>query len=161
MCLLTMMKKPVKQKLASLNGKHVLHATIAFIVCQLFVFILYSQVLWHIHRSDQKNKLSPDRLQYSLLDAQEKHTLEVIQAIHSFSSNTIALLFSPYDFSVGGGEKYFLEAASYFQRTGFHVTILTDIGNICKVKECVHEVAMKLDVNLTLDFNYFPVEYWQ
>lgn len=104
-------------------------------------------------------KKSPMLLPHAFLDAQEKLVLETLQNMMPTPSIEIAMLFSPYDFSVGGGEKYFLEAASFYQRKGYGVIIFTDIGNICKDKLCIHDVAVKLDVNLTMDFNYILLEY--
>ena len=69
------------------------------------------------------------------------------------------VMFSPYAFVVGGGEKYFLEVAAYFQKKGHKVTILTDISNFCHSKECVLDTAHQLDVTLESDFNYFRLDY--
>jgi Protein of unknown function (DUF5672)/Glycosyl transferases group 1 len=69
------------------------------------------------------------------------------------------LMFSPYDFSTGGGEKYFLQVAAFFQQQDYTVTISSFPTNYCQTKQCIIDTADTLDVQLTNDFYYFLLDY--
>ena len=68
-------------------------------------------------------------------------------------------MFSPYDFSTGGGEKYFLEVARFFQSNDYTLTISSFESNHCRDKDCILKTAKTLDVDLTTDFFYYLMDY--
>lgn len=84
-------------------------------------------------------------------------THDIIQHMHR--RKRTVLMFSPYDFSTGGGEKYFLEVARFFQTNDYTLTISSFSGNYCQDKNCIIQTAKTLDVNLSNDFFYFTLDY--
>ncbi|GMH87694.1 hypothetical protein TrVE_jg2799 [Triparma verrucosa] len=59
-----------------------------------------------------------------------------------------AAMFTPYNLTPGGGEKYFLETVHLFQSMGYTVDIFTESYNVCRSKKCILSVADALNVNL-------------
>jgi hypothetical protein len=68
-----------------------------------------------------------------------------------------ALIYSPYDLSFGGGEKYLLEVVAFFIRAGYQVALITHDNNYCLNKGCVLATAEALRVDLPTDFAYMPL----
>lgn len=84
-------------------------------------------------------------------------THEIVQHMHR--RKRTVLMFSPYDFSTGGGEKYFLEVARFFQTNDYTLTISSFAGNYCRDKKCIIQTAKTLDVDLSSDFFYYLLDY--
>jgi len=59
-----------------------------------------------------------------------------------------AVVFTPYDLSPGGGEKYLFDFIHNIQENGAHVTLITYEQNYCGDLDCVRSVAMRLRVPL-------------
>jgi len=59
-----------------------------------------------------------------------------------------AAMFTPYNLTPGGGEKYFLETVHLFQSMGYAVDVFTESYNVCRSKKCILSVADALNVNL-------------
>ena len=70
-----------------------------------------------------------------------------------------ALVYTPYDFSPGGGEKYLLEVVAFLMKTGHQVVLLTHDTNYCQTIDCVLGTANKLRVDISADFTYLPLDY--
>ena len=68
-----------------------------------------------------------------------------------------ALIYSPYDLSFGGGEKYLLEVVAFFMSAGYQVALITHDNNYCSTKDCVLATAEALRVDLPADFTYMPL----
>lgn len=57
-------------------------------------------------------------------------------------------LFTPYDLTPGGGERYYLTSALVFQRLGYNVDLLILKNNSCSTKTAVEKTAKYLRVPL-------------
>jgi glycosyltransferase involved in cell wall biosynthesis len=64
----------------------------------------------------------------------------------STSKQQSCLVFTPYDLSPGGGEKYLLEFILTMQEAGYAIELLTMTSNHCKDHECVSRTAGLLRV---------------
>lgn len=62
-----------------------------------------------------------------------------------------AALFTPYNLTPGGGEKYLLTAARTFVDMNYKVTIIIYNRNVCHTKECIQETVDKLNVDLDMN----------
>ena len=78
---------------------------------------------------------------------------------HGSQNQKRALVYSPYDLSLGGGEKYLLEVVAFFITSGYQVALITHDTNYCKTKDCVLQTAHSLRVDLSESFAYLPLTH--
>ena len=70
-------------------------------------------------------------------------------------------LFTPYELTPGGGEKYFLSVATTFFNMGCSIELMLKVENVCGTRECLLRTLNKLRVPLNpMDFTirYFTPE---
>lgn len=63
----------------------------------------------------------------------------------------IAGLFSPFDITPGGGEKYFLSVAQILYNMGYSVEIVLRDENVCSTKDCMMKTFQALRVDMSVD----------
>ena len=85
--------------------------------------------------------------------------LQLVDELDTLNKGKTALIYTPYDMSIGGGEKYFLEVMAFLIAKGYNVLLATHDTNYCQDKECVLRTAFALRVHIPGDFKYLPVSY--
>ena len=85
--------------------------------------------------------------------------LQMVEELDTLNKGKTALIYTPYDLSIGGGEKYFLEVMAFLMAKGYNVLLATHDTNYCQDKQCVLRTAFALRVHIPGDFKYLPVSY--
>ena len=70
-------------------------------------------------------------------------------------------LFTPFELTPGGGERYFLSVATTFFNMGYNIELLLKVENVCGTRECLLRTLNKLRIPLDpMDFTirYFSPE---